>query len=60
MKLLLAGIVIGFLIALGVDYGQGFAIARPVPVGEVLEVLSVLAAATPGAFLCEEPASHTG
>ena len=34
--------------ALGVDYGQGFAIARPVPVGEVLDVLPVLAAATPG------------
>ena len=40
--------------ALGVDYGQGFAIARPVPVGEVLEVLPVLAAATPGAFLVDE------
>jgi EAL domain-containing protein (putative c-di-GMP-specific phosphodiesterase class I) len=39
--------------ALGVDYGQGFAIARPVPVGEVLDVLPVLAAATPGAFLDE-------
>ena len=34
--------------ALGVDYGQGFAIARPVPVAEVLEVLPVLAAATAG------------
>jgi len=44
--------------ALGVDYGQGFAIARPVPVGEVLDVLPVLAAATPGAFLAEEPASR--
>ena len=41
--------------ALGVDYGQGFAIARPVPVGEVLDVLPVLAAATPGAFLLDEP-----
>ena len=41
---------------LGVDYGQGFAIARPVPVGEVLDVLPVLAAATPGAFLLDEPA----
>lgn len=37
--------------ALGVDYGQGFAIARPVPVAEVLDVLPVLVAATPGAFL---------
>jgi diguanylate cyclase (GGDEF)-like protein len=46
--------------SLGVDYGQGFAIARPVPVAEVLDVLPVLAAATPGAFLLEEPASDTG
>ena len=42
--------------SLGVDYGQGFAIARPVPVGEVLEVLPVLAAATPGAFLVDDGA----
>jgi diguanylate cyclase (GGDEF)-like protein len=46
--------------SLGVDYGQGFAIARPVPVGEVLDVLPVLAAATPGAFLSDEPAQQTG
>ncbi len=46
--------------ALGVDYGQGFAIARPVPIGEVLEVLPVLAAATPGVFLAEESTRHTG
>ena len=46
--------------ALGVDYGQGFAIARPVPVQEVLDVLPVLAAATPGAFLIDEPARNTG
>ncbi|HUQ11604.1 MAG TPA: bifunctional diguanylate cyclase/phosphodiesterase [Steroidobacteraceae bacterium] len=46
--------------SLGVDYGQGFAIARPVPVAEVLEVLPVLAAATPGAFMTEEPSRHTG
>jgi EAL domain-containing protein (putative c-di-GMP-specific phosphodiesterase class I) len=46
--------------SLGVDYGQGFAIARPVPVGEVLEVLPVLAAATPGSFLLAEPSRHTG
>jgi diguanylate cyclase (GGDEF)-like protein len=39
---------------LGVDYGQGFAIARPVPVSEVLDVLPVLAAATPGALLIDE------
>lgn len=46
--------------SLGVDYGQGFAIARPVPVAEVLDVLPVLAAATPGVFLLDEPARHTG
>jgi EAL domain-containing protein (putative c-di-GMP-specific phosphodiesterase class I) len=46
--------------ALGVDYGQGFAIARPVPVGEVLEVLPVLAAATPGAFLADGGARQAG
>jgi diguanylate cyclase (GGDEF)-like protein len=46
--------------ALGVDYGQGFAIARPVPVGEVLDVLPVLAAATPGAFLIDEPTRNAG
>lgn len=46
--------------SLGVDYGQGFAIARPVPVGEVLEVLPVLAAATPGAFLLDEPTRIAG
>ena len=45
---------------LGVDYGQGFAIAKPVPVSEVLDVLPVLAAATPGAFLLEDRARHTG
>jgi diguanylate cyclase (GGDEF)-like protein len=47
--------------SLGVDYGQGFAIARPVPVGEVLDVLPVLAAATPGAYLVDEQqAQQTG
>lgn len=46
--------------SLGVDYGQGFAIARPVPVAEVLDVLPVLAAATPGVFLLDETARHTG
>ena len=45
---------------LGVDYGQGFAIARPVPVQEVLDVLPVLAAATPGAFLIDDAQAHTG
>jgi diguanylate cyclase (GGDEF)-like protein len=44
---------------LGVDYGQGFAIARPVPVNEVLDVLPVLAAATPGAFLVEGSRGNT-
>jgi diguanylate cyclase (GGDEF)-like protein len=44
---------------LGVDYGQGFAIAKPVPVSEVLDVLPVLAAATPGAFLIDAPRSNT-
>ncbi len=44
---------------LGVDYGQGFAIAKPVPVSEVLEVLPVLAAATPGAFLIDARRSIT-
>jgi diguanylate cyclase (GGDEF)-like protein len=32
---------------LGVDYGQGFAIARPVPILRVLEELPLLAAAVP-------------
>jgi EAL domain-containing protein (putative c-di-GMP-specific phosphodiesterase class I) len=45
---------------LGVDYGQGFAIARPVPVQEVLDVLPVLCAATPGAFLLDEPSANAG
>jgi diguanylate cyclase (GGDEF)-like protein len=45
---------------LGVDYGQGFAIARPVPVQEVLDVLPVLSAATPGPFLLDESAANAG
>jgi diguanylate cyclase (GGDEF)-like protein len=45
---------------LGVDYGQGFAIAKPVPVGEVLDVLPVLSAATPGTFLLDESAANAG
>jgi hypothetical protein len=36
----------------------GFAIARPVPVGEVLDILPVLAAAVPGAFQGEELATR--
>ncbi len=43
--------------SLGVDYGQGFAIAKPVPVAEVLDVLPVLAAATTGAYVVDEPAA---
>ena len=45
---------------LGVDYGQGFAIARPVPVQEVLDVLPVLSAATPGQFLLDDTAANAG
>jgi EAL domain-containing protein (putative c-di-GMP-specific phosphodiesterase class I) len=33
--------------ALGVDYGQGFAIGRPVPIADVLAELPLLAAAAP-------------
>ena len=33
--------------ALGVDYGQGFAIGRPVPLQEVLAELPLIAAAAP-------------
>jgi EAL domain-containing protein (putative c-di-GMP-specific phosphodiesterase class I) len=32
---------------MGVDYGQGFAIARPVPFADVLAQLPLLAAAAP-------------
>jgi diguanylate cyclase (GGDEF)-like protein len=32
---------------LGVDYGQGFAIRRPVPLAEILDELPVIAAASP-------------
>ena len=46
--------------ALGVDYGQGFAIARPVPITEVLDVLPVLAAATTGTYLLDEATRGTG
>jgi EAL domain-containing protein (putative c-di-GMP-specific phosphodiesterase class I) len=33
--------------ALGVDYGQGFAIGRPVPIADVLAELPLVAAAAP-------------
>ena len=33
---------------LGVDYGQGFAIGRPVPIGDVLEQLPLYAAVAEG------------
>jgi len=46
--------------SLGVDYGQGFAIARPVPVGEVLDILPVLAAATSGVYLADETTRRLG
>jgi diguanylate cyclase (GGDEF)-like protein len=47
--------------SLGVDYGQGFAIARPVPVAEVLDMLPVLCAASPsGLFPVDEPAVSYG
>jgi diguanylate cyclase (GGDEF)-like protein len=46
--------------SLGVDYGQGFAIARPVPVGEVLDILPVLASATSAAFLADEATRRLG
>ncbi len=46
--------------SLGVDYGQGFASARPGPVAEVLAVLPVRAAASPGTFLLDENTRDTG
>jgi diguanylate cyclase (GGDEF)-like protein len=46
--------------SLGVDYGQGFAIARPVPVAEVLELIPVLAAATTGVFLADDLKANAG
>ena len=43
--------------ALGVDYGQGFAIARPAPLQEMLAELPLIAAAAPVAVVpAEEPA----
>ena len=41
--------------ALGVDYGQGFAIGRPVPLQEVLAELPLIAAAAPVPGVVEEP-----
>jgi len=42
---------------LGVDYGQGFAIARPVPLDEVLAQLPRYAAAAPGGEDAGQPAA---
>ena len=44
---------------LGLLHPASFAIAKPVPVSEVLDVLPVLAAATPGAFLIDAPRGNT-
>jgi diguanylate cyclase (GGDEF)-like protein len=41
--------------ALGVDYGQGFAIGRPTPLQQLLAELPLFAAATPIPMLKEEP-----
>jgi diguanylate cyclase (GGDEF)-like protein len=41
--------------ALGVDYGQGFAIGRPAPLQEVIVELPLMAAAAPVAVTVEEP-----
>ena len=41
--------------ALGVDYGQGFAIGRPAPLQELLVELPLIAAAAPVAVAVEEP-----
>ena len=41
--------------ALGVDYGQGFAIARPAPLQEVLAELPLIAAAAAVPVVAEEP-----
>jgi len=48
--------------ALGVDYGQGFAIGRPLPFEEIMEELPVLAAASPVCCPVEEalPQLRTG
>jgi len=43
--------------AMGVDYGQGFAIGRPMPFGDVLAELPLLAAATP---VTGNDDTHTG
>jgi diguanylate cyclase (GGDEF)-like protein len=41
--------------ALGVDYGQGFAIGRPTPLQEMLAELPLIAAAAPAGCTAEEP-----
>ena len=41
--------------ALGVDYGQGFAIGRPAPLQELLTELPLIAAAAPVPVTTEEP-----
>jgi diguanylate cyclase (GGDEF)-like protein len=41
--------------ALGVDYGQGFAIGRPAPLQELLTELPLIAAAAPVPVTAEEP-----
>lgn len=41
--------------ALGVDYGQGFAIGRPAPLQELLVELPLIAAAAPVPVVAEEP-----
>jgi diguanylate cyclase (GGDEF)-like protein len=41
--------------ALGVDYGQGFAIGRPAPLEELLVELPLIAAAAPVPVITEEP-----
>jgi len=48
---------------LGVDYGQGFAIGRPIPLAELLFELplpSAPAAASPAAEPVGEPEWHSG
>jgi EAL domain-containing protein (putative c-di-GMP-specific phosphodiesterase class I) len=41
---------------LGVDYGQGFAIGKPVPIGDVLEQLPLYAAVADGPIENNDPA----
>ncbi|MEP7243648.1 MAG: EAL domain-containing protein [Gammaproteobacteria bacterium] len=46
------------IMALGVDYGQGFAIGRPTPIADVLAELPLLIAAAPVAVTVEEELSE--